>query len=238
MGPTRIAALRHISGGWRSFSKVGQPRSRRRATTLRVTAGVKLGRTGTPLRPTQSHQHGRCPDARRPEDWFAEAARPSVTDKPTSRVIQNDQDPGVRGLRGRQGQDRTATHDAAKIASTVSTLSCPFVKTAHVVHADSRDLMARVAVESSDDIADGCLHPRPADAATRVRGADETDRRLCRPWDYAEVDERSHEGQGIHAREVGAIRRLFGRFAGRHESDSGQRMHAGRPACPAALITR
>jgi hypothetical protein len=32
---------------------------------------------------------------------------------------------------------------------------CPFVKTAHVVHAHFKDVVARAAVESSDDIADG-----------------------------------------------------------------------------------
>jgi hypothetical protein len=37
----------------------------------------------------------------------------------------------------------------------VRTMLCPFVKTAHVVHAHFKDVVARVAVESSDDIADG-----------------------------------------------------------------------------------
>ena len=37
----------------------------------------------------------------------------------------------------------------------VRTMLCPFVKTAHIVHAYFEDVVARVAVESSDDIADG-----------------------------------------------------------------------------------
>jgi len=67
----------------------------------------------------------------------------------------------------------------------VRTMLCPFVKTAHVVHAHFKDVVARAAVESSDDIADGACILGPADAATRVR-ADETDRRLYRPRGYAD----------------------------------------------------
>ena len=42
-----------------------------------------------------------------------------------------------------------------RLASMVRTMLCPFVKTAHVVHAHFKDVVARAAVESSDDIADG-----------------------------------------------------------------------------------
>jgi hypothetical protein len=42
-----------------------------------------------------------------------------------------------------------------RLASMVRTMLCPFVKTAHIVHAHFKDVVARVAVESSDDIPDG-----------------------------------------------------------------------------------
>ena len=42
-----------------------------------------------------------------------------------------------------------------RFANMVRTMLCPFVKTAHVVHAHFKDVVERAAVESSDDIADG-----------------------------------------------------------------------------------